>query len=130
MVLRLASSAAPLNWVVMFHDVMTFSHSQRFVIISSIPIIAIAAWGWAYHGTPLVVMLLPIGAIIGPIVGLFSNAPYFTLSFKLALLVGLAVSGLLIWAGIQRRSSWWGQLLTVLGFLAWSVCGLIGFGPQ
>lgn len=90
----------------------------------------IMGWGWIYHGSLLTILMLPIGGALGPFVGLFSDAPYFTANFKLVLFTGLLISGLVAWIGLRSCQKWWGQLLVVIGVLAWCLCGLVGFGPQ
>jgi hypothetical protein len=68
--------------------------------------------------------------VVGPPVGLFSSAPYFTLQLKLLLGCGLLLSALAIYLGVRGRERLWGKLLLPLGGAAWTVCGALGFGPQ
>ena len=85
----------------------------------------------ALHGAgPDGLFLAPLCATVGPFVGLFSNAPFFTPGFKLALAAGLAVSAGLVFFGARAADRPWGKALLVLGGAAWTVCGAVGFGPQ
>lgn len=71
-----------------------------------------------------------IGAVVGPVVGLTSDEPYFTAIFKIGLVCGLIVAAAMMWLGWRRRERLWGQGLVVGGAVGWAICGLLGFGPQ
>lgn len=81
-------------------------------------------------GSPSSALMLVLGAVFGPLVGLASTEPYFTLMFKLGLVAGLFVSAALAMLGWRFREQLWGQVVVVAGIVAWAICGLVGFGPQ
>ena len=70
-----------------------------------------------------------LAAAVGPFVGLFSSAPFFTLPFKLSLAAGLVVAGGLLYVGARNAQRPWGKALLTLGGAAWTVCGAVGLGP-
>ena len=78
-------------------------------------------------GAPLMVLL---SAVLGPIVGLSSSAPYFTLQFKLGLAGGLFFAALLVFAGVKFFEMKWVRMLLFFGGIIWTVAGGLGFGPQ
>jgi len=86
--------------------------------------------GIAVYSGPTSFVMLPLCAVVGPLVGLTSDAPHFTPMFKAVLLAGLEGSAALVLVGVQRRTWLWGQLLVVIGAGLWVVYGGIGFGPQ
>ena len=76
-------------------------------------------------------VFLPLaGALLGPLVGLLSGAPYFTWQFKLCLAAGLALSIGLVLVGVRGEASWWRWLVGGAGALLWMIAGLMGFGPS
>ena len=76
------------------------------------------------------VFLPLLGALVGPLVGLGSGAPFFTWDFKLGLAAALVVSVALVVVGVRGEASWWRWLTGIAGVLLWMVAGLVGFGPQ
>jgi len=88
--------------------------------------IAAAAW----HGSVSAFFMVLLCAALGPMVGLASDAPYFTLGFKLLLASGLTLSALLLVAGTRFFGRPWGKVLLPLGAIGWTLAGGLGFGPQ
>ena len=86
--------------------------------------------GIALVAGPPSLLMLPIGAVVGPIVGLSSGEPAFTPRFKAMLLAGLVAAAASVFVGVRNRSRLWGQLLVPIGTALWVICGLAGFGPQ
>lgn len=80
--------------------------------------------------SPSAFLLVLLSAVLGPFVGLASEAPYFTLQFKLSLAAGLFASTLLVFAGVRFFDRPWGKLLILFGSICWTVAGGVGFGPQ
>ena len=80
--------------------------------------------------SPSAFLLVLLSAVLGPFVGLASEAPYFTLQFKLSLAGGLFFSLLLVFAGARFFDRKWGKLLILFGSICWTVAGGLGFGPQ
>ena len=78
---------------------------------------------WAKNGDPHSIILLFIGAIVGPIMALsFPFGPTFKVGYSIALF--LSFVGFI--AGIKFRNRIWGQALTVIAVVGWFICGLIG----
>lgn len=93
-------------------------------------LVAVAVWCWVSVHSLAPLLLIPLAAVIGPVVGLASTAGYFTWTFKAALAGGLIAAGGVGVVGWRNRARLWGQGLVVVGVMAWVVCGLVGFGPQ
>lgn len=75
-------------------------------------------------------LLVLLSAVLGPFVGLASEAAYFTLQFKLSLAAGLFASALFVFAGVRFFEKPRGKLLILFGSICWTVAGGLGFGPQ
>jgi hypothetical protein len=79
-----------------------------------------------FNGEPLgTLFLIPLGAVIGIPMGL---AFPFSVSFKLGYIAALVGSIVVIIWGLVKRKAIWGQVLVVLGIIAWLICGLLGLG--
>lgn len=97
-------------------------------ILAGPAVLAFAALiGTQSLGAPAMVFL---SMVLGPIVGLGSTAPYFTLQFKLGLAAALFIAALFIFAGVRFFDQRWGKLLLLFGGIIWTVAGGLGFGPQ
>jgi len=71
-----------------------------------------------------------LAAVIGPWVGLFSDAPYITLSFRMTLLGALTLAFGLVVLGLRARRDGVALPAITLGSALWTLAGAIGFGPQ
>jgi ABC-type iron transport system FetAB permease component len=70
-------------------------------------------------------VLAPIGAVIGPYMAL--TFPFST-TFKIAYVTALIASIIAIIAGLKFKHTKVGKLSAILGFAAWFTAGLIGLG--
>jgi len=98
-----------------------------FKIGVALSLIFVIAWIilWVKSGDPRSVLLLFIGALVGPYMGL--SFP-FGLTFKVGYSIALFLSFAGFIAGVTFRKRIWGQALTVLAVVGWFLCGLIGLG--
>lgn len=87
-------------------------------------------WGWISFGAPGALGVAFLAALIGPWVGLASDAPYFTAAFRLGLAAALLAAVALIGLGMRARRRWIGCGAVAMGSLVWTVAGAVGFGPQ
>ncbi len=98
-----------------------------FRVLTALDIIFIFAWiwCWAKSGEPAFVILLFIGAVVGPYMGL--SFP-FELAFKIGYSIALflSISGFI--AGIKFMDRIWAQTLIVISVVGWFFCGFIGLG--
>lgn len=84
----------------------------------------------ALYAGPSALLMVPLAAVLGPIVGFTSTAPYFTATFRALLLAGLSAAAIAMLLGLRHRRRVWGQLLVVVGAGLWITLALVGFGPQ
>jgi len=104
---------------------MKYYDDPTFRIFSAIFVLfIIAAIILAVRGNPISnILLIPLGAIAGIIMGL--TYP-FDMPFKLNFIGAIILSIVAIIVGIKYKGSIWGQFLVVFGIVAWLFCGLIG----
>ena len=100
-----------------------------------------AKWQWlaVYLGPAIFVaiptagigpFMLVLGGVVGVLTGLTSEAPYFTLGFKLLLGATCLICVAMFAIGIKFKVNFWGKALSAGGVYLWCIAGLIGFGPQ
>lgn len=98
-------------------------------------------WQWALaYGVPafligvptmgLGLLMLPLGGTLGVVVGLTSEAPFFTVNFRILLIIECLFSLALFFIGMRYRRYFWGKVLSSVGIYLWCLSGLVGFGPQ
>jgi len=80
---------------------------------------------YAQQGTPWFGILWLLGATAGVPMGL--SYP-FPLLVKLEMVIGLLISLLAMIYGFRNHQKWIGQVLAVMGILAWSLIGFMGLG--
>ena len=77
-------------------------------------------------GTPWTgVLLIPLGMIIGPVLGI--SFP-FSATFKGMYVITLLASVLLMGLGLRYRARPMAQMAVVLGVVLWTLAGLVGLG--
>jgi hypothetical protein len=71
------------------------------------------------------IVLIPLGAIVGPFLAL---AFPFSVGTKMFYILGLIFSLFLIGIGIRKRKEVSGHLFVIIGSILWIVLGFLGLG--
>ena len=80
---------------------------------------------WASSSPWTALLLLALGTMIGPFLGLaFPFDPTTKLLYIGALVLAIVLVGL----GLRWRARWLGQGMVIVGLIVWAVAGLMGLG--
>ena len=103
---------------------MTLSTKRIFVALLAL-FLAFALFALVTTGSLGALILIPLGVVIGPYMGLTFPFP---MAFKIGYAATLLVSLLLVAYGFRHRQQASGQAAIVTGVVLWALFGLIGLG--
>ena len=103
---------------------------KEWLIVVTLPLFIIGTISSIMYGNlagMLVGLWLPIGGIVGIFAG-FSDAPIYTVDFKLQLALVLAVALFIISFAFKHHKKLWGKIAIVAGIYLWCFAGTIALG--
>ena len=98
---------------------------KRILLTLLILLITVGIVSTLTGGHPGFVLLIPLGAIFGPFMGIMYPFPMWQ---KITYIIVLILSGTGTMYGIKNRSKPFGQIIAVISIVVWILFGLFGLG--